>query len=170
MSVLLSLFLIVSVFSVSTSTVFADSKAKSTYVTSVKPVEKGIKVSWKTCDSVTGYQLMYSTSSKFEQKKVIKIKGKDKSSTHIKNLKSGKKYYVKIRTYKVKGDNTKYSSWSDYKSVKTLKAKNTLKTYYWVENGKVYHTTKNCTTLKRSKSILSGKSVPSGRRLCKVCG
>ena len=41
-------------------------------------------------------------------------------------------------------------------------------TVYWVPNGKVYHSTKDCPTLSRSKTILSG-SPPSGRRKCKVC-
>lgn len=29
-------------------------------------------------------------------------------------------------------------------------------TYYWTPNGKSYHSTRDCTTLKRSKTILSG--------------
>ncbi len=41
-------------------------------------------------------------------------------------------------------------------------------TVYWVPNGKVYHSTKDCPTLSRSKNIKSG-SVPSGRTPCKVC-
>lgn len=44
-------------------------------------------------------------------------------------------------------------------------------TVYWVANGKVYHTTPNCTTLKRSSNIHSGSIAESGKsRACKVCG
>ena len=41
-------------------------------------------------------------------------------------------------------------------------------TVYWVSSGKVYHTTRDCPTLSRSKVIHSG-AAPSGRRACKVC-
>lgn len=41
--------------------------------------------------------------------------------------------------------------------------------YYWIASGKVYHTTKDCPTLARSKNIISGSIPPSGRRACKVC-
>lgn len=44
-------------------------------------------------------------------------------------------------------------------------------TVYWVSGGKVYHTTPNCTTLKRSSNIQSGTISESGKsRACKVCG
>lgn len=41
---------------------------------------------------------------------------------------------------------------------------------YWVPNGKVYHSTPNCSTLKRSSNIISGSISQSGKgRGCKVC-
>jgi len=42
-------------------------------------------------------------------------------------------------------------------------------TVYWTPNGKKYHSTQNCSTLKRSKTILSGTINQSGRTPCKVC-
>lgn len=42
-------------------------------------------------------------------------------------------------------------------------------TFYWVPSGKVYHTTRDCPTLSRSKTIRSGSVPPSGRHICKVC-
>lgn len=43
-------------------------------------------------------------------------------------------------------------------------------TVYWVKNGKVYHVSRNCPTLSRSKSISSGTVSQSGKsRACKVC-
>lgn len=43
-------------------------------------------------------------------------------------------------------------------------------TVYWVQNGKVYHSTANCSTLKRSSNIRSGTISQSGKsRGCKVC-
>lgn len=35
--------------------------------------------------------------------------------------------------------------------------------YYWTPNGKSYHTTKNCSTLSRSKTILEGTLAESGK-------
>lgn len=37
------------------------------------------------------------------------------------------------------------------------------KTVYWTPNGKSYHTTKDCSTLSRSKTILSGTLAESGK-------
>ena len=36
-------------------------------------------------------------------------------------------------------------------------------TVYWTPNGKSYHTTKNCSTLSRSKTILEGTISASGK-------
>lgn len=44
-------------------------------------------------------------------------------------------------------------------------------TVYWVPNGKVWHTTPNCSTLSRSSDIRSGTIEESGKsRACKKCG
>ena len=68
--------------------------------------------------SITGYQIQYSTDSKFKkEKKSIKTKNAKTVSKKITKLKAAKKYYVRIRTYKGK----KYSKWSKVKSIKTPK-------------------------------------------------
>ncbi len=42
---------------------------------------------------------------------------------------------------------------------------------YWVADGEVYHTTKDCVSLKRSTNIKSGTVAQSGKkRVCKNCG
>lgn len=47
---------------------------------------------------------------------------------------------------------------------------NNEETVYWVSNGEVYHSTSDCSTLKRSKNIHSGTISQSGKsRPCKVC-
>lgn len=44
------------------------------------------------------------------------------------------------------------------------------RTVYWVPNGEVYHTSRNCSSLSRSKTILSGTISESGKpRKCKKC-
>ena len=45
------------------------------------------------------------------------------------------------------------------------------KTVYWVDNGEVYHLTKDCVSLKRSTGIHSGTIAQSGKpRVCSNCG
>ena len=73
---------------------------------------------------ITGYQVMLATNSKFTKgKKTVTIAGYSKSSNKVTGLKGGKKYYVKIRTYKevkVDGKTVKlYSPWSKSKTVTT---------------------------------------------------
>ena len=90
----------------------------TTTITSVKAQSKAFTVKWKKKSSITGYQIQYSTNSKFKKgNKSIKIKSAKTVSKKITKLKAAKKYYVRIRTYKGK----KYSKWSKVKSIKTTK-------------------------------------------------
>ena len=89
-----------------------------TTITSVKSQSKAFTVKWKKKSGITGYQIQYSTNSKFKKgNKSIKIKNAKTISKKITKLKVAKKYYVRIRTYKGK----KYSKWSKVKSIKTPK-------------------------------------------------
>ena len=98
-------------------TVLAESMPTTT-ITSVKAQNKAFTVKWKKKSSITGYQIQYSTNSKFKKgNKSIKIKNAKTISKKITKLKAAKKYYVRIRTYKGK----KYSKWSKVKSIKTPK-------------------------------------------------
>ena len=90
----------------------------TTTITSVKSQSKAFTVKWKKKSGITGYQIQYSTNSKFKKgNKSIKIKNAKTISKKITKLKVAKKYYVRIRTYKGK----KYSKWSKVKSIKTPK-------------------------------------------------
>lgn len=80
-----------------------------------KLAKQKIKVSWKKDTKATGYQIQYSTDSKF--KKGVKEKWMKKNKTNtvtIGKLKKGKKYYVRVRAYKnIKGSSSVvYGSWS----------------------------------------------------------
>lgn len=85
-----------------------------------------IKVSWKANKTVDGYEIQYSLNKNFSKKgktKKICLKTNERNSYTLKKLKSGKKYFVRVRAYKNisnKDGSTKkvYSKWTK-KSVKT---------------------------------------------------
>ena len=78
---------------------------------------KKLTASWKTVKNIGGYQLQYSTSSKFKTYKTKKVKAGTLTKT-ISELKKGITYYVRIRTYKKVSGKTYYSTWSKVKKVK----------------------------------------------------
>ena len=81
-----------------------------------------VTVKWKKKSKITGYQIQYSTDSKFKKnKKTIKLKKAKTTSKKVSNLKESKKYYFRIRTYKSSNKKTRYSKWSKVKSIKTQK-------------------------------------------------
>lgn len=79
--------------------------------------KKTAAVKWKKVKGISGYQIQYSISKNFKGAKTAKASKKAVSGT-IKKLKSKKKYYVRIRTYKKAYGQTVYSSWSKVKKVK----------------------------------------------------
>ena len=117
-SLLLSFVMLISIVSLVDFSAFAASKLPATSITSLSAKDNGFTVKWKKKSSITGYQIQYSTNSKFKKgNKSIKIKSAKTVSKKITKLKVAKKYYVRIRTYKGK----KYSKWSKVKSIKTPK-------------------------------------------------
>ncbi|MGN0458207.1 MAG: leucine-rich repeat protein [Eubacterium sp.] len=109
-----------------TKTLYFTIKPKSTSISSVSAKSKGFTVKWKKQSTqTTGYQIQYSTSSKFTNAKTVTVGKNSTTSKTISKLKAKKKYYVRVRTYKtvkINGKATKiYSSWSKYKAVTTKK-------------------------------------------------
>lgn len=91
-------------------------------ISSLSVKENTVTVKWKKKSKIMGYQIQYSTDSKFKKnKKSIKIKKAKTTSKKISNLKESKKYYFRIRTYKSSNKKTRYSKWSKVKSIKTQK-------------------------------------------------
>lgn len=118
-SLLLSFIMLISIASLVDFSAFAASKLPATSITSLSAKDNGFTVKWKKKTKITGYQIQYSTSSKFSMKntKTVKIKKAKTASKKITDLKSSKKYYVRIRTYKIVKKKKSYSSWSKKKSV-----------------------------------------------------
>ena len=94
---------------------------KAPVIKKVKAGKKKVSVSWKkSAQSITGYQIQYSTSASFKKgKKTITVPGKKKQSRTIKKLKTKKKYYIRIRTYQVINGKKTISKWSKTKKFKT---------------------------------------------------
>mgnify|MGYP002559987796 CR=1 FL=1 len=114
LSLLLSVVMLVSAMSLVDFSAFAASKLPATSITSLSAKDNGFKIKWKKKSGITGYQIQYSTNSKFKKgNKSIKIKNAKTISKKITKLKAAKKYYVRIRTYKGK----KYSKWSKKKNI-----------------------------------------------------
>ena len=83
---------------------------------------KGFQVKWKKKKSnVTGYEVQYSTSKKFTKKTTVtrSVKKNSVSKLTVKNLDSGKKYYIRMRTYKTVKGKRFCSAWSKSRSVTT---------------------------------------------------
>jgi hypothetical protein len=90
---------------------------KGTKVSSVTAAKKSLKVKIsKQSSQTTGYQIQYSTSSKFKSAKTKTISSYKTTSYTIKSLSAKKYYYVRVRTYKTVDGKKYYSDWS--KSVK----------------------------------------------------
>ncbi|MCI8858276.1 MAG: fibronectin type III domain-containing protein [Lachnospiraceae bacterium] len=85
---------------------------------------KKLKVSWKKDSKANGYQIQYSTDKKFRKSvKSITISNNKTTSKTISNLKKGKQYYVRVRSYsKNPGSSSKlYGTWSNTKRSSKIK-------------------------------------------------
>ena len=91
------------------------------------PGKRKLKVQIVRDKKADGYQLQYSTKKKFKKKttKTININKNKKTTKILKKLKSGKKYYIRVRSFKkIRSNNsvTKvYGSWSDVMVSKKIK-------------------------------------------------
>lgn len=167
-------------------------KPKGTTISKLTAGVKKFTVKWKKQSSqTTGYQIQYSTTSKFKKAKTVTVGKKSATSKTISKLNGKKKYYVRIRTYKtvnVNGKSTKiYSSWSKVKSITTKNASASAKknasgasssskkgtasnsaTVYVTPTGKRYHRISNCGNGTYTKSTLSAAKA-RGLTPCQKC-
>lgn len=82
--------------------------------------KKKLTVQWKKDNRSDGYQVQYATDKKFKKAKSIVIGKKQTTKQTIKKLKTGKKYYVRIRSYKKINGKKYYGTWSSKKTVKVI--------------------------------------------------
>jgi hypothetical protein len=83
---------------------------------SVKVEKKGrLTVKWKKANNVTGFQIEYKGNGKTRTAKVTRGTA---TSAKLKGLKKGKKYTIRIRSYRTVDDTPLWSGWSSKRIVK----------------------------------------------------
>ena len=119
-SIFIVITTIILLISIAFPTTVLAASMPTTTITSVKTKSEAFTIKWKKKTNIAGYQIQYSTNSKFKKgNKSIKIKNAKTVSKKITKLKVAKKYYVRVRTYKLAKKNNLYSSWSKKKCVTT---------------------------------------------------
>lgn len=96
---------------------------KKSSITSLKNKKNSLVVKNKKASGVSGYIVQCSTSQKFTKKTTatIKLAGKTTVTSKFSKLIKKKKYFLRVRTYKVSNGTKTYSEWSNMKSCKIKK-------------------------------------------------
>lgn len=82
--------------------------------------KKTVVVLWNTISDARGYQVQLSTDKKFKKnKKSYSIGNQKANKKTVKKLKAKKKYFVRVRAFKVVDGKKSYGKWSKVKAVKT---------------------------------------------------
>ena len=101
------------------STVFSVKTAlKTPAVTSVTASKGKVKLKWKKDSNAAGYKIYRATSKNGKYKVVKKLTKNSTLSWTDKTVKTGKKYYYKIRAYSINQGQEKHSSYSPRKGIK----------------------------------------------------
>lgn len=106
------------VYSTVSTTITTSTAPAAATLSKVTAGSKSATPTWKKVSGASGYQVMYSTSSKFKSAKTATISKGSSTKTTIKKLTKGKTYYFKVRAYKTVDGNKVYGAWSSVKSVK----------------------------------------------------
>lgn len=80
--------------------------------------KKKIKVTWKSVSTASGYQVQIATDKKFKTARTATISGKSNTSRTLVNLKSGRKYYIRQRSYRIVGGKKYYGNYTKTRLVK----------------------------------------------------
>ena len=105
-------------YSGSFSKTFKISTAKQK-ITKIKTAKGGFTAKWKKQSMADGYQLKYANNSDFENGKSKYVKTNSTTSLSVSKLRSGKTYFVKVRSYTTVDGKKIYGDWSDVKAITT---------------------------------------------------
>lgn len=84
----------------------------------LKQKKRTVTVSWKKTTKANGYQICYSTSPKWKNKKQKLV---SKNKVVLKKLKKKKTYYFCVRAYRLEGTKKVFGAWSSVKKLKIKK-------------------------------------------------
>lgn len=83
---------------------------------------KKVQVTFKPVAGAKGYEVQYSTDSKFRKgNKVVKVNGGKATKATISKLTKKKTYYVRVRAFRTEDGKTLTSGWSTSKKIKVKK-------------------------------------------------
>ncbi len=106
--------------STTTATTTSTQTPAAVKVSKTKAKKNALAVFWNKMIDVSGYQIQVATDKKFKKnKKTVTVAKQNASKKTVKKLKSKKKYYVRVRSYKIVNGKKAYGKWSKIKSVKT---------------------------------------------------
>ncbi len=89
---------------------------KQQTISSVTAGKKSFTIKFNKDTSASGYQVKYSTNSKFSPATTKAVTSNKTSSYTAKSLK-GKKYYIRVRSYKTINGKNVYGAWSTTKTI-----------------------------------------------------
>ena len=95
-------------------------KPASVKVNKAQSKKKALVFYWNKIANVSGYQIQVATDKKFKKnKKTITVAKQNANKKTVKKLKAKKKYFVRVRAYKIVDGKKVYGKCSKIKSVKT---------------------------------------------------
>lgn len=93
-------------------------KPRQQVIKSLTSTAKGrITVTHSADYTCSGFQISYTTKSDFSSSKKVMVNSRTNVVKNISGLKSGQRYYVKVRAFKYAGNNTYFGAFSEKKSV-----------------------------------------------------
>ncbi len=97
-------------------------KPKKQAVSKLSTARKSITAKWKKDKAASGYEIQLATNKSFTKSvKKFTVSGNTSTSKKITNLKKGKRYYIRIRSFKsVKVDGKTTKMYSDYSAAKSI--------------------------------------------------
>jgi spore coat protein CotH len=105
-------------YAMATKTVKITIKPRQQKLLSLTSTSKGKMTVKHSADyTTTGFDIVYATKSNFSNAKHVIVNSKTNMVKNINGLKSGKRYYVKVRAFKNTNGNTFYGNYSEKKSV-----------------------------------------------------
>ncbi len=93
-------------------------KPRQQVIKSLTSASKGkITVKHSADYTASGFQISYATKSDFSNSKKVIVNSRTNIEKNISGLKSGQRYYIKVRAFKNAGNNTYYGNFSEKKSI-----------------------------------------------------